>query len=96
MPRIINIKNDGAAGQSGQLRVGQLIQAVEGTHTRGQYPEIMQLLFVDICSPGLKHKAIADLLCQTYLSGESAKMSLTVQELLPSPTNICRSVMFQQ
>ena len=48
MPRIINIKNDGAAGQSGQLRVGQLIQAVEGTHTRGQYPEMMQLSFKQV------------------------------------------------
>ena len=35
VPRIINSKEDGAAGQSGQLRVGQLILTVEGTETRG-------------------------------------------------------------
>ena len=66
MPRIINIKNDGAAGQSGQLRVGQLIQAVEGTHTRGQYPEMMQLfffryMFTRLKTQGHSRPAVSDL-----------------------------------
>ena len=35
VPRIINIKEGGAAGEGGQLRVGQLITAVEGRSTEG-------------------------------------------------------------
>ena len=35
VPRIINIKEGGAAGECGQLRVGQLITAVEGRSTEG-------------------------------------------------------------
>ena len=61
----------------------------------GVSPDLCNII-INLQRAGLTHKAIADLLCQTYLSPHSDKMSLTVAEVATSPADMCRSLMLQQ
>ena len=54
------------------------------------------MMNLNLPSSGLTHKAVANLLCQTYLSAQSDKMSLTVAEVATGPADMCRGLMLQQ
>ena len=54
------------------------------------------MMNLNLPSTGLTHKAVANLLCQTYLSAQSDKMSLTVAEVATGPADMCRGLMLQQ